>query len=92
MENDRRLRIIKILLNYVIEKTRQEENFMDLINENKDLFNMDISPAVFPPVYEIADELKIKDEEQIEQILDFFNRKDLDNETIVEEFCRKYNI
>lgn len=90
--NDRRLRIIKILLNYVIEKTRQEENFMDLINENKDLFNMDISPAVFPPVYEIADELKIKDEEQIEQILDFFNRKDLDNETIVEEFCRKYNI
>lgn len=31
-------------------------------------------------------------EEQIEQILDFFNRKDLDIENIVEEFCEKYNI
>lgn len=92
MESDKRLKIIKILLNYVIEKNRQEESFMELINENKDLFNMDISPTVFPPIYEIAKELKIIDEEQIEQILDFFNRKDLDNETIVEEFCRKYNI
>lgn len=92
MENDRRLKIIKILLNYVIEKNRQEENFMDLINENEDLFNMDISPAVFPPVYEIAEELGSTDEEEAEQILDFFNRKDLDNKTIVEEFCRKYNI
>lgn len=87
-----RLKLIKILLSYVIEKNRQEENFMELINENKDLFNIDISPAVFPPVYEIADQLGITDEEEAEQILDFFNRKDLDNKTIVEEFCRKYNI
>ena len=28
-----RLKLIKILLSYVIEKNRQEENFMELINE-----------------------------------------------------------
>ena len=87
-----RLNLIKILLSYVIEKNRQEENFMELINENKDLFNIDISPAVCSPVYDIAEELKIKDEEQTEQILEFFNRKDLDIGNIVDEFCRKYNI
>lgn len=87
-----RLKLIKILLRYVIEKNRQEENFMELINENKDLFNIDISPAVFFPVNDIAEKLKIKDEEQAEQILEFFNRKDLDIRNIVDEFCRKYNI
>lgn len=87
-----RLKLIKILLSYVIEKNRQEENLMELINENKDLFNIDISPAVCSPVYDIAEELKIKDEEQTEQILEFFNRKDLDIGNVVEEFCRKYNI
>lgn len=73
--NDRRLKIIKILLNYVIEKNRQEESFMELINENKDLFNIDISPAVFHPVYEIAKELKIKDEEEANEILFFGKEK-----------------
>ena len=65
-----RLKLIKILLSYVIEKNRQEENFMELINENKDLFNIDISPAVCSPVYDIAEELIRKDEEQTEQILE----------------------
>lgn len=90
--NDRRLKIIKILLNYVIEKNRQEESFMELINENKDLFNMDISPTVFPPVYEIAKELGIEDEKEIDEINEFFNVSNLSIDKIVGEFCRKYNI
>lgn len=88
MESDRRLKIIKILLNYVIEKNRQEESFMELINENKDLFNMDISPAVFPPVHDIAKELGIEDEKEIDEI----NVSKLSIDEIVGEFCRKYNI
>ncbi len=72
MENDRRLKIIKILLNYVIEKNRQEESFMELINENKDLFNIDISPAVCSPVYDIAEELGIEDEKEVDEISEFF--------------------
>lgn len=92
MESDKRLRIIKILLNYVIEKNRQEENFMELINENKDLFNIDISPAVCSPVYDIAEELGIEDEEEIEKICEFFSGSNLNIYDIVEEFCKKYNI
>lgn len=92
MKKDRRLRIIKILLNYVIEKSRQEESFMELINENKDLFNMDISPTVFPPIYEIAKELGIEDEKEIDEINEFFNVSKLSIDEIVGEFCKKYNI
>lgn len=87
-----RLKIIKILLNYMIEKNRQEENFMELINENKDLFNIDISPTVFSPIDEIAEELGIEDEEEIENISQFFNSENLDNRNIIEQFCKKYNI
>lgn len=87
-----RLKIIKILLNYMIEKKRQEENFMELINENKDLFNIDISPTVFSPIDEIAEELGIEDEEEIENISQFFNSENLDNHNIIEQFCKKYNI
>ena len=59
-------------MNYVIEKNRQEESFMELINENKDLFNIDISPAVCSPVYDIAEELGIEDEKEVDEISEFF--------------------
>lgn len=87
-----RLKIIKILLNYVIEKSRQEESFMELINENKDLFNIDISPAVCSPVYEIAEELGIEDDEEVDKICEVFSRSNLSINDIVEEFCKNYNI
>ena len=87
-----RLKLIKILLNYMIEKNRQEENFMELINENKDLFNIDISPMVFPQINEIAEELGIEDEEEVEDIFESFNSENLDIGNVVEEFCKKYNI
>lgn len=65
---------------------------MELINENKDLFNVDISPAICSPFYDIAEELGIEDEEEVDKICDFFYMSELSIDDIVEKFCKKYNI
>ena len=86
MDNDKRLELIKVLLKYIIEKNRQEEKFMQLLNENNKLFNIDISPSTDIPIFDITDD------KTAEEIYAFLTRTDLEVEELVDEFCKKYNI
>lgn len=84
---DRRLELIKILLKYIIEKNRQEENFINYINENTSLFNIDISLIENISFYDI-----VPDEEKAEEVFEFLNRRDLNIDKLIDEFCKKYKI
>lgn len=92
MKKKKRLKLIKVLLSYIIEKNREEENFVGLLNENNKLYDINVSSKIDNPFYEIAKELGIEDEEKAEEIQEIFNRKSLNIDSLVEEFCKKYNI
>lgn len=97
MDNNKRLELIKILLNYTITKNKQDEDFMDYLNENLSAYNIDISPTVYIPCKEIIKILKInKDENEIEEeaeeLNELFNKKNTNVDEVIEEFCKKYNV
>ena len=97
MDNNKRLELIKILLNYTITKNKQDEDFMDYLNENLSSYNIDISPIVSIPCTEIIKILKInkdenKLEEEAEELNELFNKKDINVDEVIEEFCKKYNV
>ena len=87
MNNSEKLSLIKLLLEYVVEKNRQEEDFMNLLRENRSMYDIDIYSKVDIPVYEMT-----KLEGKAEEIYNFLNRRDLSSRELVEEFCRKYKI
>jgi len=87
MNNSEKLSLIKLLLEYVVEKNRQEEDFMNLLRENRNMYDIDIYSKVDIPVYEMT-----KLEGKAEEIYNFLNRRDLSSKELVEEFCRKYKI
>lgn len=91
-KNDKRLDLIKILLSYAIENNRQQEDFMEILNDNSSLFNIDVSPKMYLPYDKIAERLKIEEEDEAEKIEEFLSRTDKSMEELVEEFCEKYHI
>lgn len=84
---EKRLILIKFLLKYIVEKHRQEEEFMTKIQDIKVMFNMDISPINTVSVYDI-----LSKEEKAEEIYKFLSRTDISVDELVEKFCEKYNI
>lgn len=84
---EKRLILIKILLKYVIEKNRQEEEFMKKIQDIKAIYNMEISLINNVSVYDI-----VPKEEKTEEIYEFFSRTDVSVNDLVDEFCEKYGI
>ncbi len=78
-------------------KNREDENFINYLNENLSSFNIDISPILYMPYDEIIKILKPhKSQNEIEKESDKLNqlfiRKDTDIEQVIEKFCRKYHI
>lgn len=97
MENNKRLQLIKILLNYTITKNREDENFINYLNENLNSYNIDISPTISMPYDKIIKTLKPHKsqnevEKESEKLNEVFIRKGTDIDKIIEEFCRKYDI
>lgn len=84
---EKRLILIKILLKYVIEKNRQEEEFMKKIQDIKAMYNMEILPINNVSVYDI-----VPKEEKTEEIYEFLSRTDVSVNDLVDEFCEKYGI
>lgn len=85
---EKRLVLIKVLLRFIVEKYRQEEEFIKKVNDIKVMYNIDISPIEDMSIYDI-----VPKEELAEEIYEFlFSRTDVDVEVLVEEFCEKYKI
>lgn len=79
--------MIKFLLKYIIEKYREQEEFMEKINDIKVMYNIDISPIETISAYDIVPKEEITDE-----LYEFFLRTDVSVEELINEFCEKYNI
>lgn len=84
---EKRLVLIKHLLKFVVEKHRQEEEFIMKVSDIKVKFNIDISPMDDMLFYDIVEK-----EELAEEIYEFLTRTDVETEVLVEEFCEKYKI
>lgn len=85
---ERRLVLIKFLLKFVVEKYRQEEEFIKKVNDIKVMYNIDISPIKDMSIYDI-----VPKEELAEEMYEFlFSRRDVEIDLIVDEFCEKYKI
>ena len=85
---EKRLVLIKFLLKFIVEKYRQEEEFIRKVNDIKVMYNIDISPIEDMSIYDI-----VPKEELAEEIYEFlFSRTDVDVEVLVDEFCEKYKI
>lgn len=85
---DAKLELIKILMKYIIVKKREEEAFMEYLNENKSLFHIDVSPIIDVPFYEIVEKLEIDDEKKLDEIYECIVKKDKNIDEIVNEFCK----
>ena len=89
---DKRLRLIEVLLKYIIIKERQEERFMNMLNDETFLFDINISPKVDKPYFRIANAIGITDEESVEKIYRFLDNSNIPVNHLVENFIKKYNI
>lgn len=89
---DKRLRLIEVLLKYIIIKERQEERFMNMLNDETFLFDINISPKVDKPYFRIANAIGIKDEESVEKIYRFLDRPNIPVNHLVKNFIEKYDI
>ena len=85
---EKRLVLIKFLLKYIVEKYRQEEEFMKKVNDIKVMYNIDISPIEDVSIYDIVPKEEVA-EEMYEML---FSRPDVEVDSLVEEFCEKYEI
>lgn len=84
---EKRLVLIKHLLKFVVEKYRQEEEFIKKVNDIKVMYNIDISPIEDMSIYDI-----VPKEEVAEEMYEFLTRTDIGVDALIEEFCRMYNI
>lgn len=85
---EKRLVLIKHLLKFVVEKYRQEEEFMKKVNDIKVMYNIDISPVDNMLSCEFVGNENLEDE-----IYEFlFSRPDVDVGLLVDEFCEKYGV
>jgi hypothetical protein len=84
---EKRLVLIKFLLKFVVERYRQEEEFIKKVNDIKVMYNIDISPIEDKSVYDV-----VPKEELAEEIYEFLTRTDIGVDELVEEFCEKYKI
>ena len=85
---EKRLVLIKFLLKFIVEKYRQEEEFIKKVNDIKVMYNIDISPIEDMSIYDM-----VPKEELAEEIYEFlFSKTDVEVEMLVDEFCEKYKI
>lgn len=84
---EKRLVLIKFLLKFIVEKYRQEEEFINKVNDIKVMYNIDISPIEDMSIYDI-----VPKEELAEEMYEFLTRTDIGVDALIEEFCRMYNI
>lgn len=91
MKSERRLELIKVLLKDIIIRQR-EEKFMNLLNDNENLYEICISNRLNNSFFEMAEILGLETEEDEEKMLDYVESSNKDVEELIEKFCEKYNI
>lgn len=89
MKGDRRLELIKLLLKDIIIKQKEEMQFLKLLNENENLYEIDIELKGDNIFMKIANFLGLDSDEKIFQYIE--NRQN-NIDQLVEDLCKKYDI
>lgn len=88
MKSEKRLELIKVLLKDIIIRKREEEKFMNLLNDNENLYEICISNRLNNSFFEMAEILGLETEEDEEKMLDYVESSNKDVEELIEKFCK----
>lgn len=83
--------MIKLLLKYIIEKYKKENEFIKVLQDNNCLYDIYITPKMDFPLYEFAEILGIEDENESEKIFELIIESNNIEDTI-NMLIDKYNI